>query len=396
MIIDKARAKPPHIAHIIYHLGVGGLENGLVNLINHIPADRYRHTIISLKGVSDFHKRLNRADTEIIALNKREGHDLQVYGRLFKVLKQLNPDIAHTRNLATMETQVIAAAAGVKRRVHGEHGRDVFDLEGKNWKYNLLRKSIRPLVHHFITVSKDLQNWVIDTVKARPACVSQIYNGVEQRRFQSDKGFLAETFPQGFLEGKPFILGSVGRMAAVKDYPSLIHAFLLLLEKIPKSGRPLRLLIVGDGVAKAQCMSMLHSAGVARLAWFTGERDDVPQLMRAMDLFALPSLGEGISNTILEAMASGLPVVATRVGGNVELVRENETGLLVPPSNPSALADAIFKYHQNEAMRSSHGQLAREVIERQFSMQAMIDGYLAVYDQVMGYDAPRAFSEHTN
>ncbi|MFO7580368.1 MAG: glycosyltransferase, partial [Nitrosomonas halophila] len=119
--------EPPLIAHIIYHLGVGGLENGLVNLINHMPETRYRHVIICLKGYSEFHKRLHRDDIEIIALNKREGNDLRYYGRLFKLLRQLKPAIVHTRNLATIETQLVAVAAGVKARVHGEHGRDVFD-----------------------------------------------------------------------------------------------------------------------------------------------------------------------------------------------------------------------------------------------------------------------------
>ena len=396
VMVDSTRPQPPLIAHIIYHLGVGGLENGLVNLINHIPADRYRHAIICLKGFSEFHKRLNRSDIEVIALNKCEGNDFSIYGKLFKILRRLKPAIVHTRNLATIETQLVAVSAGVKARVHGEHGRDMFDLEGKSKKYNLLRKAARPLIHRFITVSKDLENWLIDTINVRPAHVHQIYNGVEQIRFHPDNPFLAETFPQSFFEGAPFVVGSVGRMAAVKDYPTLIQAFLLLLKKIPKSSRQLRLLIVGDGIAKAQCIAMLRSAGIEQLAWLPGEREDIPQLMQAMDLFALPSLGEGISNTILEAMASGLPVVATRVGGNVELVLEGDTGHLVPPGNPAALAEAIFKYYQDEAMASRHGQRARKVIEQQFSMRAMTDGYLAVYDQVLGYDTPKILTEYTN
>lgn len=102
-----------------------------MNLINHIPADRYRHAIICLKGFSEFHKRLNRDDVEIIALNKREGKDFSVYGKLYRVFRQLKPDIVHTRNLTAMEAQVVAAVAGVKARVHGEHGRDIFDLDGK-------------------------------------------------------------------------------------------------------------------------------------------------------------------------------------------------------------------------------------------------------------------------
>ncbi len=389
-------SRPPLIAHVIYHLGVGGLENGLVNLINHIPADRYRHVIICLKGFSEFHKRLNRDDIEIIALNKREGNDFRVYSKLFKVFRRLRPDIVHTRNLATVEAQMIAALAGVKARVHGEHGRDIFDLDGRNRKYNFLRKVIRPFIHRFIAVSKDLEGWLIDTVGVHSVHIHQVYNGVEHARFHPDNTFSEGAFPQGFFDNRPFVIGSVGRMAAVKNYPVLVQAFLSLLEKTSEISRPLRLLIVGDGITKAQCMAMLRTAGAEHFAWFPGEREDVPQLMRAMDLFVLPSLGEGISNTILEAMASGLPVIATRVGGNAELVWEEETGYLVPPGDPVVLAEAMFEYYQNEAIAYRHGQRAREIIEQRFSMRAMTDGYLAVYDQVLGYDTSRTFTEFTN
>ncbi|MXS81249.1 TIGR03088 family PEP-CTERM/XrtA system glycosyltransferase [Nitrosomonas sp. GH22] len=380
--------RPPLIAHVIFHFGVGGLENGLVNLINHIPENRYRHAIICLKGFSEFHKRLNRNDVEIIALNKREGNDFSIYGELYRIFRRLNPDIVHTRNLAAMEAQVVAAVAGVKARIHGEHGRDIFDLDGKNRKYNLLRKIIRPFVHYFIAVSKDLERWLIDTVNVSPARVHQIYNGVEHLRFHPDSTTLPiEAFPSGFFDGGPFVVGSVGRMVEVKDFPSLVKAFLLLREKIPVTGRPLRLVIIGDGIAKPQCEAILRSAGVEQLAWLPGERSDIPQLMQAMDLFVLPSLAEGVSNTILEAMASGLPVVATRVGGNAELVLEGETGCLVSSGDPAALAQVIDKYYQDDAMAHRHGRRAREIIEQQFSMHAMTNGYLAVYDQVLGHNA---------
>ncbi|WP_350281883.1 TIGR03088 family PEP-CTERM/XrtA system glycosyltransferase [Nitrosomonas sp.] len=377
---------PPLIAHVIFHLGVGGLENGLVNLINHIPENRYRHAIICLRGFSEFHKRLNRDDVEIIALNKREGKDFSIYGKLYRVFKRLKPDIVHTRNLAAMEAQVVAAAAGVKARVHGEHGRDIFDLDGKNWKYNLLRKAIRPFIHHFITVSKDLENWLINTVKVSPVKVHQIYNGVEHLRFHPGGIVPIEIFPPGFFDDRPFAVGSVGRMAAVKDFPTLVRAFLMLRNELSATGRrPLRLIIAGEGVAKAECETMLRSAGAEQFAWLPGERDDIFRLMQAMNVFVLPSLGEGISNTVLEAMASGLPVIATRVGGNTELVLEGETGCLVPPGDPVALAGAIRQYYQNDTMAHRHGQCARAVIERQFSMRAMTNGYLTVYDRVLDY-----------
>jgi sugar transferase (PEP-CTERM/EpsH1 system associated) len=384
---DVERA--PLIVHVIYHLGVGGLENGLVNLINHIPPDRYRHAIVCLKGYSDFHRRIARENVEIVALHKREGNDLAVYFNLFKALKRLKPDIVHTRNLGTMEGQVIAAIAGARVRVHGEHGRDVFDLYGRNRKYNLLRKAIRPFVNHFIAVSRDLEGWLTTTVGAMPNRINQIYNGVDSQRFHprhgtEDERAVITDVPEGFIAENTFVIGSVGRMTDVKNFPKLVQAFLLLLNEVPAAQAHLRLLIVGDGNSRQPCLEMLRSAGAEALAWLPGERADIPQLMRTMDLFVLPSLGEGISNTILEAMSTGLPVVATSVGGNAELVADGATGMLVPPDEPGAMMSAILRYYRNRDLLASHGRAARQKIETSFSIEAMTEGYIRVYDKALG------------
>jgi sugar transferase (PEP-CTERM/EpsH1 system associated) len=387
--------QPPLIAHVIHHLGVGGMENGLINLINHIPPERYRHAIVCLKGYSDFHKRIRRESVEIIALNKREGNDFGMYLRLFKTLRRLKPDIVHTRNLGTMEGQVVAAAARVRARVHGEHGRDIFDLHGTNRKYNLLRKAISPFVGHFIAVSRDLENWLTNTVRVAPGRISQLYNGVDSMRFHPRNGPRMAIGPNGFLTDDAIVIGSVGRMAAVKDFPNLVRAFLLMLEKEPAARARLRLLIVGDGVDRQACIDLIHRAGLQELAWFPGERADIAELMRAMDIFVLPSLGEGISNTILEAMCTGLPVVATRVGGNAELVKDGTNGKLVPPGEPKLLAETLLEYYRESDLLSRHGKAAREQIETAFTMQAMTKGYVEVYDEVLrrsvkGEDAVRS------
>ena len=377
--------KPPLIVHVIHYLGVGGLENGLVNLINHIPSERYRHAIICLKGYSDFSKRITRKNVKIVALNKREGLDFRLYVNLFRTLKELKPDIVHTRNLATIEGQVIATAARIRTRIHGEHGRDIFDLHGKNLKYNLLRRTIRPVIDHFIAVSKDLENWLINTIGVKPNRIDQIYNGVDSYTFYPrNKRPENNIGPEGFFTEDSFVIGSVGRMAAVKDYPNLVRAFLILIKKEPALQNRLRLLIVGEGDSRKECIEMLREAGVEANAWLPGERSDIPELLRTMDLFVLPSLGEGISNTILEAMSTGLPVVATRVGGNTELVKEEEcTGKLVPPGVPGTMADAISAYYRNPILLDTHGKLARKLIESRFSMEAMTNSYLKVYDEAL-------------
>ena len=373
----------PLIVHVIHRLGVGGLENGVINLINNMPADRYRHAIICLQGYTDFHKRLKRDDVDIYDMNKQDGHDFGLYLRMFRLFRNLRPAIVHTRNLSALETQVVAALAGIRGRVHGEHGRDIYDLYGKNWKYNLLRKLIRPLVGHYITVSKDLEVWLGDTIGVQNNKVSQIYNGVDNLRFNTEKTPISSLFPAGLFHQDCIIIGSVGRMAAVKDYPNLVQAFVRLLSLAPELRERIRLLIVGDGETRSTCMELLAQHGAEHLAFLPGERSDIPALLAVMDIFVLPSLGEGISNTILEAMATGLPVIATRVGGNVELVHEGTTGFLIPAADPEAMAQALLPYVLDPDLRHKHGQAARAIINRQFSMSAMVQGYLAVYDRIL-------------
>jgi len=377
-----AKRETPLIAHIVHHFRVGGMENGMVNLINHMPRERFRHVVICLDDYTDFRERIQRKDVDFYTLAKPAGRDVSWYFRLWRLLRALSPDIVHTRNLSAIEGQFVAAAAGIRARIHGEHGRDVFDLQGKNRKYNLLRKLVRPLVGRYIAVSRDLEQWLIRTVGVAPQRVSQIYNGVDSIRFHPREG-ARNIGPTGFAAADALVIGSVGRMAEVKDYPNLVRAFIRLLEIEPAARQRARLVIIGEGVSRETCLSLLREANAAQLAWLPGERTDVAELMRNMDLFVLPSLGEGISNTILEAMSCGLPIVATRVGGNPELVEEAHTGSLVPVSDPEYLAQTLLKYFRNGSLLKVQGQASREKVESHFSMSAMARGYLSVYEDVL-------------
>ncbi len=382
----KARAGAvdvPLIAHLIHRLGVGGMENGLVNLINRMPADRYRHAIICLTEYTDFRERFRRADVECYALHKRGGKDLGLYPRLWRLLHRLRPAIVHTRNLPTFDSQVTAALAGVRRRIHGEHGRDVTDQYGTSGKYNRLRRVLRRFPQRYIAVSRDLEVWLRECIGVPTDRIVQIYNGVDTQRFGPSPGGPKPLPVAGFARPEHFIIGTIGRMETVKDQLNLALAFVCLLQQVPALHKRARLVLVGDGPLRTQVERLLLEAGVRELAWLPGTRADVPQLLRTLDVFVLPSLAEGISNTILEAMASGLPVVATNVGGNPELVVEGETGMLVPPADPEALAQALRRYVDAPVLGRAHGLAGRARVERMFSLEAMVRGYMGVYDALL-------------
>ena len=391
MDADRDLVATPLIVHVIHQLDVGGLENGLVNLINHMPPERYRHAIVCLKSATTFRQRLTASGVEIISLDKREGKDPAYYLRLYRTLRQLHPSLVHTRNLGCIEAQLLACLAGVHLRVHGEHGRDIDDLHGKSRKYRLLRKLMRPLVQQFIAVSADLGSWLVDSIGAAPATVTQIGNGVDSVQFHPRLGPPAAVGPPGFMCNGAYVIGSVGRMAAVKDFDNMVRAFLLLLAQ-PGARSRLRLMLIGDGPSRQACLDLLQRSGAQDLAWLPGARDDVAQLMRAMDLFVLPSLAEGSSNTILEAMASGLPVVATNVGGNAELVQSGWNGTLVPPRSPEMLADAMLDYYSMPELGPRQGARGRRRVLAKHSLLAMAGAYLAVYDRLTGAPVPDPLS----
>ncbi|WP_326539092.1 TIGR03088 family PEP-CTERM/XrtA system glycosyltransferase [Pseudorhodoferax sp.] len=372
------------VVHVVYRFDTGGLENGVVNLINHMPADAYRHVVLALTEVTDFKQRVQRPDVEFIALHKPPGHGFWQLPRLFRIFRKLRPAIVHSRNLAALETQVAAWAAGVPVRVHGEHGRDVEDMDGSNRTYQRVRRFYKPFVQHYIALSRDLADYLRERIGVPAARMSQIYNGVDTARFAPavDGATAIEGCP--FDPAQHLLFGTVGRMQTVKDQPMLAQAFVQALQLAPALRSRLRLVLVGDGPLRAQVQQILQQAGVADLAWLPGERRDVPAIMRGLHGFVLPSRAEGISNTILEAMASGLPVLATRVGGNADLVADGETGLIVPPADPAAMAQALVQLASEPQRARAMGEAGRRRVLERFSLQAMVRSYQTIYDQQLG------------
>ena len=377
-------SEPPLVVHLLFRFDTGGLENGVVNLINHMPRSAYRHAVVALtEVVPEFSQRIQRDDVHFVALGKAPGHAVKLYPRLAALFRQLRPAIVHTRNLAALECQVPAALAGVPVRIHGEHGRDTDDPDGARRRYQWLRRAYRPFVHRYVALSRDLAGYLVHKVGVPEGRVEQIYNGVDLGRFTRPTG--CRVLPQGcpFKEKDLFVVGTVGRMQTIKAQPLLAAAFVRALQRQPGLRDRLRLVMVGDGPLRAEAQALLAQSGVSQLAWLPGERADVPDVMRGLDCFALPSLAEGISNTILEAMASGLPVVATAVGGNPELLVDGQTGELVPPGDVEAMAASIAGLASDPARAAAMGAAGRERAEQFFSLPAMVGAYRQLYDRLL-------------
>ena len=372
----------PLVLHVVYRFDTGGLENGVVNLINHLPVRAYRHAVLSLTEVTDFSRRVQREDVEFIALHKGPGHAFKLYPRMYRLFRRLRPAVVHTNNLAALECALPAWAAGVPLRIHSEHGWDVFDLDGSNRRHQQLRRLYRPFVSHYIAVSADLHRYLLDKVHVPPQRVSHIPNAVDTARFHP-----APAGRPGRIEGCPFtperhwLIGTVGRMQAVKDQPNLVRAFAHALQQQPALRERLRLVMVGDGPLRAPVQALLHELGLAELAWLPGERSDVPDVMRGLHCFTLPSKAEGLSYTLLEAMASALPSVVTAVGANVDLIRNGLTGEIVLPNDPGSLGEALARVAADPQRAQQMGRSARERVEQDYGQQGMVDAYRRLYER---------------
>ena len=379
MAVTKNRpADIPLVVHLIYRLDFGGLETLLVDCINHLPPERYRHAIVCLTGYTAFADKIARPGVELYALDKAPGLGLGIHVKLFKLLRKLRPAVLHTYNFACAEYAAPAWLAGVPVRVHAEHGRDASDPQGLNRKHNFLRRALVPFIDRYVPVSHDLTRWLTNVVGIPAAKTQLIMNGVDTGRFA----------PNLAAAGTPwagqdvFVIGTVGRLQDVKDQASLIAAFALLCAAQPEARARLRLAVIGDGPLRDTLARKARDAGVADLVWFAGARNDIPELMRSFDLFALSSIAEGTPVTLLEAMACGLPVVATNVGGIPEVVQDGVNGALVAAGDAPALAAALGLYAADPARVQEHGAAARLNIERHYSVAAMVAAYTALYDRL--------------
>ncbi len=386
---DEAEQRPL-IAHVLFRFDYGGLENGIVNLINGLDDAEFRHVVVALTESTSFRERL-RDGIEVFELHKRPGKDFPAYGRLFRLLRRLRPAIVHTRNFGTLDCTLIALLAGVPVRIHGEHGWDIFDPDGRVPKYRLMRRALSPLVHGFVTVSKDLRTWLSAVVGIPPAKITWICNGVNTAKFRPRAAEDPAALPAGFRDGA-CVIGTVTRFSAIKDPLNLVEAFIRLRSR-PDIDVPLRLVMIGDGELRDAALAKLRDAGLADAAWLPGSREDIPQLLRELDVFVLGSLREGISNTILEAMASGVPVVATATGGSVELIDAGRTGQLVAPGDAEALADAIAGYALDPELGRRHGRAARHDAETRFSLATMIAHYRRLYQRSLSPSRSRICAE---
>jgi sugar transferase (PEP-CTERM/EpsH1 system associated) len=351
------------IAHVTLGTDIGGMEKLLVEFVKHSNRELFSTTVYSLQAPGRLAEAILAQGSEIESFFKKPGLRLGVLWRLYRRLRATAPDVVHTHNTAGFFYGATAATlAGIPRIIHTRHGQRITATSRQNAIFRLLSKT----AYRVVSVSEDSKKRCLDEgVDAEKAIA--IRNGID-----------LSSFPYtGFTPSGPLIL--VARLSPEKGIQTLIEAVQIVASESHPNERRIQLQIVGDGSQRRLLESHAHSKGIADCIDFMGARADVPSLLANASMFVLPSLSEGISLTLLEAMASGLPVIATRVGGNPEVVVDNESGILVPPQDPRALAKAIIRLRTDRSLCSRLSRDGRSRVEQHFSIQGMIHRYESLY-----------------
>ena len=367
------------IVHVVYSFSVGGLENVIVQLINRLPADRFEHVVLSLTTIGDFKNRIAQQGVRFIELHKPPGHAVALYPKIYQLLRVIKPDVVHSCNLAALEIVPLCWLARVPLRIHAEHGWDTHDPQGKSTRYQRLRRAYKPFVSHYVAVSKDLDDYLERAIGVPQFRRSLITNGVDTQAFLPAQGAPSAVPGCPFVLGENWLLGTVGRLQSVKNQPLLVRAFVRLLQDHPEAAIRMRLVVVGEGPLRAEIETLLADANVSHLAWLAGARDDVADVLRMLNCFVLPSQAEGTSCTLQEAMACGLPVVATAVGGTPDLLKHGESGFLVDSDDEAAMANAIWALYTDKAKTLRLAQNARDWALQNFGLDAMVHSYESLF-----------------
>ncbi|MDZ7752504.1 MAG: glycosyltransferase [Gammaproteobacteria bacterium] len=364
------------VLHVVHGLPRGGLETGVVNVVNGLPGEGFRQEVCCLDQRGVMAERL-RPDVPVHVLH-RGRHDLRVPFKLGRLIRQVRPDVVHCRNWnAWLDTLLGCRIAGFDGQlVWSFHG----FADGHHFprRRRLASRALAAVTDHLLAVCRDSAERYAHLTGIDPARFQVVYNGVDTSRFHPREAVSALRGELG-LPANTVLVTTVGSLTPVKNHLGLIEA---AARHCAQSGVTATFLIVGDGALRETLRARIEALGLSDRVLLHGPSDRIPEVLAASDVFVLPSHLEGMSNAILEAMASGLPVVAFRTGGNPELVDHGHTGLLCEPGDNQALAAAISQLVEQAELRSALGSQARERASKVFSIAQMTAGYEAYYRRI--------------
>lgn len=362
---------PLKVMHVIEDLENGGAERVLINLVAGLPVQFFQTMVCCLAKKGRMAAELEERGLRVIALHKRPGVDVGLLWRLQKLLRAQQIDILHTHVFtANLWGRLAGILARVPVLITHEHSTfTIADQTRRGIEQQLARTTTQ-----IISVSEQLRRCLIETGGLPADKVITIHNGL-RLPVAVNQATQMELQRELDLERFSPLIGSIGRQEVRKNYPLLLEAMPKILEHYPQAG----LLLVGEGPETSHLKQLAQAKGLAENVIFAGHRQEIYELLSFMSVFCLPSQTEGISMAILEALAAKVPVVATRVGGNPEIILDDRYGLLVPPNDKSAFTGALLQTLQDRETAGARAQAGQKFVQENFSEQQMIQRITALY-----------------
>jgi glycosyltransferase involved in cell wall biosynthesis len=366
-----------NITHVVENLNRGGLERMVLDLVQLQQRQGHQCQVVCLYDTGALAHELNAAGIPVVACRKGRGIDLRALARARWAIDRHDTDVLHTHN-AVAHYQAVLASCGldVLRILNTRHGMGAGQRTGrKEWLYRraLARTDL------VVTVCEAARRSGVSRGMLPKAMTRVVPNGIAVDRFTpASRAMRQHVLHLLGLDDSAFLIGNVGRLNWTKDQTGLIRAFRQVHEQHPHAV----LLLIGDGELRAQLQACAATEGVRDAVHFLGDRNDVRDLLQGLDLFVLSSASEGYSMALLEACAVALPIVATDVGGNGEIIQSGRTGQLVPPGDADALSEAILLLLREPHRAAAYGRAARSWVEQYGSLEAMSERYERLYQAV--------------
>jgi glycosyltransferase involved in cell wall biosynthesis len=368
------------IGVIVPRLLGGGAAQCVVDLAIGMADVGLHPTVVCLERTGYLADPLTERGITVIGPLKNTGNDPTAPFRLAAILREHRVDVAHCHNWGGLVDTVLAAKlARMTPVLHTQHGLDYGFSDSPDHLRSRLRTVVKAVacqgVTRVATVSREVAQMVTQKWHVSPSRVSVVHNGV--RVPAPDEGVEIRTRWRSELGIEPsdVLIGTVAVFRPVKDLLTMLEAMALIAKETPRA----RLVLMGAGPQKEELEAAVERLGLKSIVHFPGFRRDATRLLPALDVFVLSSVAEGISLALLEAMAANVPSVATRVGGNVEILNDPGCGMLVPPRSPRDLADAILALVNDRSRRYEIGAGGRRRVEEAFSLRRMIGAYESLY-----------------
>ncbi|MBK6941155.1 MAG: glycosyltransferase [Planctomycetes bacterium] len=365
-------ASPRRVVFLVADLGLGGIQSMVDALARGLDRARFAAAFVCFDSVGVLGEALARDGFQVVHEPRRPGLDRTLPGRLARRFRELGAAVVHAHNRTALFYGVLAKGkVDGLRMLYTEHDRSF----PEKLRVRLLHAVLARRVDHTVAVCNAVRDAIVATERFPAARTSVIVNGVappaRDPSAADARARVEAEFPAA--RGRVVVL-AVGHLTPVKDHATLLEA----CARLEPGVRPL-LIVAGDGPLRAELERKRDALGLANDVLFPGYRRDVDGLLRGCDLLALSSVSEGLSIALVEAIARGVPVVATRVGGNGDVVEDGENGIVVPASDPAALATGIDRLARDPALRSRFGDAGRTRYARAFALEGMIDAYQRLY-----------------